>query len=95
MTQSSEIKHLNKILAELQTRPDIVIYMSDAEQIRIDDLVSSFQKYGIAPPCIIICDSNQDNSGEKLVNSGIISQQLVKPVSLREIETAIQLSIKR
>lgn len=95
MTQSSEIKHFNKTLADIQTRPDIVIYMSDAEQIRIDDLVNSFQKYGITPPCIIICDSNQDNSGEKLVNSGIISQQLVKPVSLKEIETAIQLSIKR
>jgi anti-sigma regulatory factor (Ser/Thr protein kinase) len=95
MTQSSEIKHFNKILAEPQTRPDIVIYMSDAKQIRIDDLVISFQKYGITPPCIIICDSNQDNSGEKLVNSGIISQQLVKPVSLKEIETAIQLSFKR
>jgi PAS domain S-box-containing protein len=95
MTQSSEIKHFNKTLADPQTRPDIVIYMSDAEQIRIDDLVSSFQKHGITPPCIIICDSNQDNSGEKLVNSGIISQQLVKPVSLKEIETAIQLSIKR
>jgi len=95
MTQSSEIKHFNKILAEPKTRPDIVIYMSEAEQIRIDDLISSFQKCGITPPCIIICDSNQDNSGEKLVNSGIISQQLVKPVSLKEIETAIQLSIKR
>jgi PAS domain S-box-containing protein len=95
MTQSSELKHLNKVLAGARTRPDIVIYMSDTGQIRIDDLVSLFQKYGITPPCIIICDSNHEVAGEKLVNSGIISQQLVKPVSLKEIETAIQLSIKR
>jgi len=95
MTQSSEIKHFNKILAEPGTRPDLVIYMSDAEQIRIDDMVSSFQKYSITPPCIIISESNQDITEENLVSSGITSQHLVKPVSLKEIETAIQLSIKR
>jgi PAS domain S-box-containing protein len=95
MILASELRHLNEILAEPGTKPDIVIYMSDAEQIKIGDLVFSFRKYGISPPCIIISDSNQDTAGENLVNSGIISQYLVKPVSLKEIETAIQLSIKR
>jgi PAS domain S-box len=95
MIQSSELKHFNKILADPRSRPGIIIYMSDTEQIKIDDLVLSFQKNGISPPCIIITDSNQQITGENLVNSGITVQQLVKPVSLKEIETAIQLSIKR
>jgi PAS domain S-box-containing protein len=95
MIQSSELKHFNKILADPGSRPEIIIYMSDAEQIRIDDLLYSFQKNGISPPCIIITDSNQQITGENLVNSGITVQQLVKPVSLKEIETAIQLSIRR
>jgi hypothetical protein len=95
MIQSSELKHFNKILADPRSRPEIIIYMSDAEQIKIVDLVLSFQKNGISPPCIIITDSNQQITGENLVNSGITVQQLVKPVSLKEIETAIQLSIKR
>jgi signal transduction histidine kinase len=93
--QSSEINHFNNILADPQSRPDIIIYMSDSKQIRIDDMVNSFQKNGISPPCIIITDSNQEMTGENLINSGIISQHLVKPVSLKEIESAIQLSIKR
>ena len=95
MIQSSELKHFNKILADPRSRPEIIIYMSDAEQIRIDDLLYSFQKNSISPPCIIITDSNQQITGENLVNSGITVQQLVKPVSLKEIETAIQLSIRR
>jgi signal transduction histidine kinase len=95
MIQSSELKHFNKMLADPQARPDIIIYMSDAEQIRIDDLVYAFQKYGVLPPCIIITDSNLNIAGEKLLNSGIITQHLIKPVSLKELETAIQLSIKR
>jgi signal transduction histidine kinase len=95
MIHSSEISHFNKILADPRSRPDIIIYMSDSEQIRIEDLANSFQKNGVSPPCIIITDSNQDMTGENLVNLGIISQHLVKPVSLKEIESAIQLSIKR
>jgi PAS domain S-box-containing protein len=96
MIQSSELKHFNKILADLQSRPDIIIYMSDAEQIRINDLVNSFQKYGITSiSCIIVSDSNLDITKENLANLGFNIQHLVKPVSLKEIETAIQLSIKK
>jgi PAS domain S-box-containing protein len=95
MIQSSELWHFNELLAGSKTRPDIVIYMSEAEQIKLDDLVNSFHRYKISPPCIIISDTNQLITGEILINSGISCQHLVKPVSLKEIETAIQLSIKR
>jgi CheY-like chemotaxis protein len=67
--------------------------MSDAEQISFDDLMLIFQNQEIKTPCILITDSNQELLEKKLINSGIIKQHLIKPVSLKEIKNAIQLSI--
>ena len=75
-------------------RPDMVIYMSDSKQIKPEDLVGIFRSQKILTPCILISDPNQDISDEKLLNSGIINQQLTKPVSLKEIRNAIQELLK-
>ena len=73
--------------------PDLIIYMSESRQIQPEDIISVFHQFKVEIPCILITDSNQDLLEEKLLNSGIIKQHLVKPVSLKEIRNAIQGSL--
>lgn len=82
--------HFVKVMSNVNERPDMVIYMIESIQIVPDDLVGIFRNQNILTPCILITDPNQGISDEKLVNSGIIKQQLTKPVSLKEIRNAIQ-----
>jgi len=93
LTLLSDPEHLIRTVPDKKTRPDLIIYMSDAEHIKKDDMISLFLDYEIKIPCIWITDSDQDLLEEKQLNSGIISQHLIKPVSLREIINAIKLSI--
>jgi signal transduction histidine kinase/CheY-like chemotaxis protein len=79
-----------KVMNNIHEHPDMVIYMSDSKQIIPEDLVTIFNSQKILTPCILITDSLQNISDEKLLNSGIINQQLTKPVSLKEIRNAIQ-----
>ncbi|MGC1392351.1 MAG: ATP-binding protein [Bacteroidales bacterium] len=79
-----------KVMTNIRERPDMVIYMSDSKQIKPEDLVGIFRTQKILTPCILITDPNLEISDEKLLNSGIINQQLTKPVSLKEIRNAIQ-----
>jgi two-component system, cell cycle sensor histidine kinase and response regulator CckA len=86
----SDGRNFVKVMTNIRERPDMVIYMSDSKQIKPEDLVGIFRSQKILTPCILISDPNQDISDEKLLNSGIINQQLTKPVSLKEIRNAIQ-----
>lgn len=79
-----------KVMTNVQERPDMVIYMSDSKLIIPEDLVGLFLSQKITTPCILITDPDLEISDEKLLNSGIINQQLQKPVSLKEIRNAIQ-----
>lgn len=93
MTLSYDPGHLNKMISDKKNSPDLIIYMSDAELVRAEDIICIYTDQKINTPCILISDSNLTSEEEKLVNSGIVSQQLTKPVSLREIISAIQVSI--
>jgi len=93
ITLSSDPAHLNKMISHKRNNPDLIIYMIEAEQIKGDDLISVLVAQENKTPCILITDSNQTQEEEKLVNSGIVNQHLIKPVSLREIISAIQVSI--
>jgi nitrogen-specific signal transduction histidine kinase len=86
----SDGRNFVKVMSNIRERPDVVIYMGDSKQIKPGDLVEIFRSQEILTPCIIITDPNQEISDEKLLNSGIINQQLTKPVSLKEIRNAIQ-----
>jgi CheY-like chemotaxis protein len=90
----SDAKNFVKVMTNERELPDMVIYMSDSKQIKPEDLVGIFRSQKILTPCILITDPNQDISDEKLLNSGIINQQLTKPVSLKEIRNAIQELLK-
>jgi signal transduction histidine kinase len=86
----SDERNFVKIMTGIREKPDLVIYMSESEQIYPEDLVDIFKSRKILTPCILIIDTNQEILNEKLLNSGIIYQQLTKPVSLKEIRNAIQ-----
>jgi DNA-binding response OmpR family regulator len=86
----SDVKNFVKVMNSISERPDLIIYMSDSKQINPEDLVRIFVSQKIMTPCILITDQNQEISDKKLLNSGIIYQQLNKPVSLKEIRNAIQ-----
>jgi PAS domain S-box-containing protein len=91
---NSDLKHLIEIMTFEGGQPDLVIYMSDSRQIQQSDIVVLYNKLKIVTPLILITDGNRELLEEKLVNSGIIRQQLIKPVSLREIRDAIQSLLK-
>jgi len=91
---TSDSKKLLKVMMDINERPDLIIYMSDSRQIMPDDLLSVFNSIEISTPCILITESTHELLEEKLLNSGIIKQHLYKPVSLKEIRSAIQYSLK-
>ncbi len=86
----SDGKSFARVMTNQREEPDMVIYMSDSKQIRAEDLVGIFKSQNILTPCILITDTIEEKSDEILLNSGIINQQLTKPVSLKEIRNAIQ-----
>ncbi len=87
-------EHLIKVMTASDGRPDLIIYMTDSKQIQQRELAGIYSKLKINTPCILITDPDQEVIEEKLLNSGIIKQHLIKPVSLREIRDAIQLAMK-
>jgi signal transduction histidine kinase len=89
----SDRRNFIKVVATLSERPDLIIFMSDSKLLHPEELVSILKKFNIKTPCILISDANQELLIEKLLNSGIINQHLIKPVSLKEIRNAIQISL--
>lgn len=77
----------------MKERPELIIYMGESQLVRPEDMITLFHQLKIDTPCILITDSNPDIIEEKLLNSGIIKQHLVKPVSLKEIRNAILVSL--
>jgi CheY-like chemotaxis protein len=91
---ASDLNQLIKLISETDTKPDLIIYMDDSKEILPQELIDIYSTKKISIPIIMISDRNQLKSAEKLVNSGIVKQQLTKPVSLKEIHNAIQISLK-
>jgi nitrogen-specific signal transduction histidine kinase len=73
--------------------PELIIYMNDFKQIQPEELVSMFKNLKVKTPCILISEPNQELLEEKVLNSGIVKQHLIKPVSLKDIRNAIQISL--
>ncbi|HOW41508.1 MAG TPA: ATP-binding protein [Bacteroidales bacterium] len=73
--------------------PDLIIYMTDSGLIKPENFLPLYQQLSFPVPCIIITNQNCTSVEDKLLNSGIVKQHLVKPVSLKEIKSAIQLSV--
>jgi CheY-like chemotaxis protein len=90
---ASDLNRLIRQISEETNTPDLIIYMDDSEEISPEDLINIYSAKKNIIPVILISDRNQLPTAEKLVNSGIVKQQLTKPVSLREIHNAIQTSL--
>jgi signal transduction histidine kinase len=75
-------------------KPDLIIFMTDNSHFQPDDLPGIIARSGYFIPCIVITEPGQDILIEKLMNTEFVQQQLVKPVSLKEIRNAIKLSIR-
>jgi PAS domain S-box-containing protein len=93
ITFASDMKNMSDILNDEKDNPDLIIYMDDSENIKSDDLILVYSEKNIKTPLILITGNEQHLSKEKLLNSGVAKQVLIKPVSLREIHNAIQMSI--
>jgi hypothetical protein len=81
--------NLMNLLTIIEDRPDLIIYMSESKQVKPEDMITAFSQLKIKIPCVLISDSNFAQIEENLLNSGIIKQQLIKPVSLKEIRGSI------
>jgi signal transduction histidine kinase/CheY-like chemotaxis protein len=90
---ASDLKNLSGVFDNKDDEPDMIIYMDDSENIKADDLILVYSEKDIRIPLILITDNVQYLSKEKLLNSGVAKQVLIKPVSLKEIHNAIQMSI--
>jgi PAS domain S-box-containing protein len=90
----SDYVGLSKIVKDEAQRPDLIIFMDDSADFNREILVSALSNAKLNVPVILITDYEHCFLDEKLVNSGIIKQQLIKPVSLKEVSNSIQLSLK-
>lgn len=90
---ASDHGRFSMIMSDKTEIPDVIIYMDDSEEIKAEDMINFYSKKKINTPLILITDTDEFLSKEKLVNSGIVKQVLNKPVSLKEIRNAIQMSL--
>jgi len=86
-------EQLYQALSDPSKYPDLVIYMSDNELIDIKEITIKLKLHSLNVPCIILTDNINDIKKDFFVNSGLNCQLLIKPVSLKEIKDAIDLSI--
>ncbi|HKK43652.1 MAG TPA: ATP-binding protein, partial [Bacteroidales bacterium] len=94
LIRASDRDNLYSVFNNTANTPDLIIYMADTELIRQEELAGLYLELKIGTPCILITDPDHSAIEENLLNSGIIKQHLLKPVSLRELRDAIQSAIK-
>jgi CheY-like chemotaxis protein len=90
---ASDTTGIRKFISDEAQKPDMVIYMDDSEEVTADNIRDIFTEHNIRIPLILITDNDQYITKEKLLNSGVAKQVLIKPVSLKEIHNAIQISL--
>jgi two-component system cell cycle sensor histidine kinase/response regulator CckA len=87
----TDSSHLVKTIQTTGNKPDLIIYMPESTQVSPRDIVSIYTGMRVEIPFILISGDDPQADAEKMLNSGIISQRLVKPVSLKELKDAISL----
>jgi signal transduction histidine kinase len=93
LTYIADRRNFIKVMNQPEDPPDMIIYMSGSKQVHPEDLMDTILNQKIDAPCILITESKINLIEEKLLNSGIINQHLIKPVSLKEIRNAISLCL--
>jgi two-component system, cell cycle sensor histidine kinase and response regulator CckA len=90
---ASDLNRLLKRISEKENSTDLIIYMDDSEEVRPEDLINIYSANRFLMPVILISDRNVLESTNKLLNSEMVKQHLIKPVSLKDIRNAIQTSL--
>ena len=92
---ASDINKLLTIISKKDNLPDLIIFVDDSEEIRPEDIINIHSSEKISIPVILITDRFQLQLEENILNSGIVKQHLIKPVSLKEIHHAIQIALMK
>lgn len=90
----SDYVKLSKIFRDNKHKPDLIIFMDESTDFNKGNLIDLLLQKKLNIPVLLITDYEHCFLDEKTLNSGIIKHQLIKPVSLKEVRTAIQLSLK-
>ncbi len=85
-----------EVMSELnkdKDRTNLIIFPDDLPDFSFYDLLSVMKKVKNSVPLILITDSQDLILKESLLISGFVKHFLIKPVSLREVKTAIEISL--
>jgi len=86
-------KDILNIMSKKNYRPDMMIFHDDLPDFSFYDLLSVMKKVKHTVPLILITESQDLILKESLLISGFVKHFLIKPVSLREVKTAIEISL--
>lgn len=81
------------IMNKKDNRPDLLLFPDDLPDFSFYDMLSVMKRIKHSVPLILITDSQDLILKESLLISGFVKHFLIKPVSLREVKTAIEISI--
>jgi signal transduction histidine kinase/CheY-like chemotaxis protein len=82
-----------KIINRKENRPDLILFPDDLDNFSFFDLASVIRKSDVPIPLILITDSQDLILRENSLISEFARHFLIKPVSLKEVSSAIEIAI--
>lgn len=86
-------REILKIISRKECRPDLILFPDDLDNFSFFDLVSVLRKSEAPIPLILITDSHDLILRENSLISEFARHFLIKPVSLKEVRSAIEIAI--
>ena len=86
-------KDILSIMNKKDRHPDLLLFPDDLPDFTFYDMLSVMKRIKHSVPLILITDSQDLILKESLLISGFVKHFLIKPVSLREVKTAIEISV--
>jgi signal transduction histidine kinase len=90
---ATNAKDIMKIISRKESRPDLILFPDDLDNFSFFDLVSVLRKSDNPIPLILITDSQDLILRENSLISEFARHFLIKPVSLKEVRSAIEIAI--
>ncbi len=91
--QASSGSDFMRSLSGSDQYPDLIVFVDDMAHFNLVEMTSLLKDCAHSPPVIYISENNNYSREENRIPSGIVKHLLVKPVSLKEITGAIELSL--
>jgi CheY-like chemotaxis protein len=86
-------KDILKIINRRESRPDLILFPDDLDDFSFIDLASVMRKADVPIPLILITDSQDLILRENSLISEFARHFLLKPVSLKEVSSAIEIAL--